>query len=192
MSQEIRAFLSIDVEDDSLLTRIVNIQNRLESDIGRLKMVERQNIHFTLRFFDNISNVIAERMYQALAQIEFHPFTIKLEGVGAFPSPRRPNVIWIGVSDGREQIVTLKKEIDNRLTTIGFKPEGKFAVHATIARVKFIQNTDKLMKILESLSKEHVGTMTVNCFRLTQSTLTPTGPIYKTFWELPTDTRQKQ
>ncbi len=191
MSQDIRAFLSIDVENEALLTRIIDIQKHLESNAARFKMVERQNIHFTLRFFDVLSDATTERMYQTLSQIEFHPFEIEIAGVGAFPSARRPNVIWIGVSKGEEQIVALKREIDNRLGTLGFRPEGKFVAHATIARVKSIQSLEKLIKSLESLSKEYVGIMPVTCFRLTKSTLTPAGPIYDMLWEVPAVSERK-
>ena len=51
MSSEVRAFLSIDIDDDALLSRIAYIQQKLDLKAAKMKLVERDNIHFTLRFF---------------------------------------------------------------------------------------------------------------------------------------------
>jgi 2'-5' RNA ligase len=41
-----RVFLSIDIDDDALLARISRIQSKLDSKAAKLKLVEKDNIHF--------------------------------------------------------------------------------------------------------------------------------------------------
>ncbi len=51
MSERIRVFLSIDIEDEPLLFRISYIHSMLDQEAAKLKLVEKDSIHFTLRFF---------------------------------------------------------------------------------------------------------------------------------------------
>jgi 2'-5' RNA ligase len=75
--------------------------------------------------------------------------------------------------------------METELKQIGYKPDRKFHAHATIARVREVRNRDAAVENLESLMTESVGSMTVSNFRLTKSTLTSSGPIYETVWEIP-------
>jgi 2'-5' RNA ligase len=180
-----RVFLSIDIEDESLLSRVSRIQSRLDQEAAKLKLVEKDSIHFTLRFFGDTSLSRTEEMRNLLGTLEIIPFTILIEGVGAFPSARRPNVIWIGVSQNAQQIAELKAGIDALLVSLGYPPEKGFKAHATIARVRAVKDRERTLRNLESLARESVGTMTVSSFRMTKSTLKPSGPVYETLWEIP-------
>ena len=48
-----------------------------------------------------------------------------------------------------------------------------------------MRNRDRMIANLESIAGEPVGIMTVSNFRMTKSTLTSSGPIYETLWEIP-------
>ncbi|NWF94686.1 MAG: RNA 2',3'-cyclic phosphodiesterase [Candidatus Thorarchaeota archaeon] len=180
----IRAFLSVDIENEALLARIEYLQRKLDTGAARLKLVEHDNIHFTLRFLGDISEAVAQRMHEELSKVRFSPFNIDIAGVGAFPSVKRPNVVWIGVRSNMDRLEAIKQDIDNRLAEFGLGPERKFAAHATIARVKSITDRVSFEASLRDLSGEVVGTMPVTAFRMTKSTLTPSGPQYETLWEV--------
>jgi RNA 2',3'-cyclic 3'-phosphodiesterase len=185
LSERIRVFLSIHIVDEPLLSRISNIQRRLDQDAAKLKIVERDNIHFTLRFFGDTSLSRIEEMQELLKTVNTEPFMISIAGVGAFPSARRPNVIWVGVDHNAERMAELKARIDTLLVNLGYHPEKDFTAHATIARVRHLENRERLLGNLQSLAKEPVGTMTVSAFQMTKSTLTPSGPVYETLWQVP-------
>jgi len=186
VEESIRAFLSLDIENQELLNRISETQNRLDISSAKMKLVEVENIHFTLRFLGDTSVSTISKIETSLSQINFEPFNIEIHGVGSFPNNRRPRVIWIGVTQNADSIVKLKKEIDSRLKAFGFQPEGKkFAPHATIARVRYIKDAEKLGRNLEELVDTQIGEMTVSKFNMKKSTLTPSGPIYETFWHVP-------
>ncbi|MGD2073155.1 MAG: RNA 2',3'-cyclic phosphodiesterase [Candidatus Thorarchaeota archaeon] len=186
MNEKVRAFLSIDIDDDALLSRIAHIQQKLDLQAGKIKLVKRENIHFTLRFLGDTLVSKLDKIHTELLGIQFSPFTIEITGIGAFPSIRRPRVIWVGVTQNANQIIDLKKEIDDYLGNLGYSPEKrKFHAHATFARVRNVRNRKRMIASLESIANETTGTMTVSNFRMTKSTLTSSGPIYETLWEVP-------
>jgi 2'-5' RNA ligase len=183
MAESVRAFLSVDIDDDALLSRIAHIQGRLDRDAAKMKLVERENIHYTWRFFGDTPVAKLEQIREELGALSFKPFTIEVAGVGAFPNIRRPRVIWVGATQNADKMVNLKKATDELLGNVGYPVEKKrFTPHATIARVRFIRDRDRMLNNLESLTSESIGMMTVEGIRMTKSTLTSSGPIYETLW----------
>jgi len=182
----VRAFLSIDIDDQELLARIFQIQQMLDLQAAKMKLVETNNIHFTLRFFGDTPLERISQIKEHLEEIEIDPFEITIGGVGAFPNKRRPRVIWIGVVENGKQIQDLKLEIDSLLRNIGYKPERKrYTPHATIARIRHIKDSSKIESNLEEVADELIGTMLISRFKMMKSTLIPTGPIYDTMWSIP-------
>lgn len=185
LAKIIRAFLSVDIDDEKLLSRIIHIQSKLNQSVAKMKLVERENIHFTWRFFGDTSVSEIDVIHSALETLSFAPFEIRISGVGAFPNSKRPRIIWIGVTDNRDELCRLKSETDKALKELGYLIEKKkFVPHATIARVRFVRNRQELFENLEILDDEDVGSMIVSGIRMKKSTLTPKGPIYETLWEI--------
>jgi 2'-5' RNA ligase len=181
----IRAFLSIDIEDERLINRIVELQDCLDKKASKLKIVEPENLHFTWRFFGDTPVERIESIREALQELEFQSFTITIGGVGAFPNTRRPNVIWVGALENAKMMQELKAATDLLLEKIGYRKETKkFTPHATIARVRQVLDRERASQNLDTLSGEVVGEMVVTSIRMTSSTLTPQGSIYDTLWEI--------
>ncbi len=186
MTENIRAFLSVDIDEDDLLSRIIQIQGKLDLSSAKMKLVEQDNIHFTWHFFGDTPLAKIDEIHQEIVQLEFDPIPIEISGVGAFPNIRKPRVIWVGVTHNIEKLRELKAKTDTILKELGYKIEKKrFIPHATIARVRFIRDRDNLAENLESLLEEQVGSMTVTSISMTKSTLTPSGAIYNTLWKIP-------
>jgi len=186
MSEIVRAFLSIDIENQALFPHISEAQSKLDTNLAKMKLVKIENIHFTLRFFGDTLLTKIDEIKSCLSQIRIEPFEIKVHGVGAFPNNRRPRVIWIGVAQNADRICNLKSEIDSHLEELGYQSERKkFTPHATIARVRYIKDTRGLTNNLDGLVNESIGSMTISKFNMKRSTLTPSGPIYETLWNIP-------
>ena len=185
MSELARVFLSIDIENQTLLPHISETQNKVDTSLAKMKLVEIENIHFTLRFLGDTSLTRIDEIESCLSQIQVSPFEIEVHGVGAFPNSRKPRVIWIGVNHNTDRIRDLKIEIDSRLKELGYKPEKKrFTPHATIARIRYIKDAKNLVKNIDELINSSIGSMTVSKFNMKKSTLTPSGPIYETLWSI--------
>lgn len=184
MSQRIRSFIAVDIDDPVLVDKIARIQLSIADTGAKLKLVERKNFHITLKFLGEIPQSLVDRVIEALKKISFNSFYIELKGVGAFPSLTRPRVIWIGVSKGFEELKKVHEKVEKELSRIGFpRNREEFVAHLTIARVKGSYNLSRLSAVLRELQDIEVGEFKVSSIRLKKSTLTPRGPIYSTLYE---------
>ena len=181
--EKIRSFIAIDIDDSTLINKIVALQDSLKGLGASIKFVEPQNIHLTLRFLGEITPFQVEQVKKILDTITFKPFTIRLEKLGTFPSISRPRVLWIGVSQGGEIVCRIQREIESQLRKLGFRKEKEeFIPHITIGRVRG-GNLERLRKRILELQDTLIGDFEVKFIRLKKSTLTPRGPIYTTLYE---------
>ena len=184
--ERIRAFIAIDIEEPSIVQRLVWLRDLFVQTGAPMKPVEDQNLHLTLRFLGEIPSGMVEDIYMnVLSRLQFKRFKMRLVGVGAFPSPTRPRVIWVGVREGSDVLQQLYREIESGLRRLGFRPEREeFVPHITLARIKGSRNIDKVVKLLNEYADYEIGEVVVENVRLKQSILTPRGPIYRTLREV--------
>ena len=184
--EQVRSFISIDLEDQQILSRIASILSSLQSLGGDLKPVERENIHLTLKFLGNVSAPRLGEVKSSLQQVIFSAFTAEIEGAGAFPNLSRMNVIWVGVNEGWSQVEEIYEQVEKLLSGLGFRREIRpFSPHITVARVRSGRNRDEIAHFLRRLGDETFGKITVNKVRLKQSILLSSGPKYSTLLEVP-------
>lgn len=183
-TEKIRSFVAVDVNDKAVLQRIVDCQIELTRTGADLKLVEPENIHATIRFLGEVDVSLLDQVKNELSQLTFRSFAIELRGVGAFPNPHRPNVVWVGVTKGDEELQRIFSSLEPRLRGLGFPADRKgFSPHITIGRVKSGRNRDILYSAIMDLSDREFGSMTVDSIRLKKSMLTPKGPVYSTIYE---------
>lgn len=181
--EKIRAFISIDIKEPHLLERIASIQEEIRLSGADVKHVERQNIHFTLKFLGNISPPIIDPIFEVMQRVPFNPFELEINEVGCF-NPRRPRVIWLGAGEGSEEVIRIQAELEKGLNELDFKSERRrYTPHATIGRVRSGRNREQLLKTLERLANTKVGVMKATSITLKKSTLTPKGAIYEVLRE---------
>ena len=180
-----RSFISIDIDESSLLSNIVQIQKYLQDTGADLKLVEPENIHVTLRFLGEVPSELLQGIGNAMKGLSITSFVTELKGLGCFPGPNRINVIWIGIEKGASEIKTFFDQLEPQLRKLGVKPDNKgFSPHLTIARVKTGKNKERLKQFLVEMRDYEVGSMTVNSIRLKRSVLKPSGPEYSTIFEV--------
>lgn len=172
-----RLFTGIELPE-STRNSISEITKKIKSS-ARIKWVEKENLHITLKFFGEVAN--HKELIAALnkASDDFKPFDISLEGVGAFPSPERVRVIWVGIKSGYNKIQRIFERIEEETEKIGFEKEKReFTPHITIGRVK--KGKFKLPDITYNYPPFKVKNVI-----LYKSTLTPEGPIYEVIEKFP-------
>jgi 2'-5' RNA ligase len=94
-------------------------------------------------------------------------------------------VVWLGAHGTFD---LLHSEVERVLKVFRFKKDkGKFTAHATLARVKYLDESSKsqIAHILAELQDVDLGEFRVNTITFKKSTLTPKGPIYETLKEIP-------
>lgn len=103
-----------------------------------VRWVRDDTAHITLKFFGEVPpdrlEVIAEAVEAAAAGGCAVP--LRLNGLGAFPTFRRPRVVWLGV-EAPPALELLRDRLERLAEGIGFQPEGvPFRPHITLGRVR--------------------------------------------------------
>jgi len=182
----LRVFIAVDIDDPLLVSRISGVIDALTSLGVPLKPVEPGNLHITIRFIGEVPrDVVNEIIDRVLSKVKFKEFDLRLRGIGAFPSTLRPRVVWIGVENGYSELKALRDQVESGLRGLGLRPERQeFKPHLTLARVKGARNISSLIRFMEGYRDYEFGVMKVRVVRLKKSTLTRSGPIYETLWEV--------
>ena len=177
--------MAVDLDEPTIRERIVSAQRGLEETRAQLKLVDPEIMHLTLRFLGEIHQATVDRVKEAMNACRFSRFEAEFSGLGAFPSLNRINVVWVGITQGHEQLNEIFHQLEPRLRQIGLPPDDKgFSPHLTIARVRTGANKAALADYVSSMQQENFGKMQVKAVRLKRSTLTPKGPIYTTIHEI--------
>ncbi|HXF82167.1 MAG TPA: RNA 2',3'-cyclic phosphodiesterase [bacterium] len=175
-----RIFIAVPL-DPALHEAVLRLQRLLEEDGIRLRWVAPPNLHITLRFLGQITERELERAREAARRAcrEVPAFRITLAGVGAFPDLRRPQVVWVGVTDGAGTMAELARRLDDALARERFAPDPRgFAPHMTLARVRDPALQARLSRSLPGLREERVGEQGVTAVVVMESLLGPQGAVY--------------
>jgi len=181
----VRLFIAVDIDDPVIAGKLASMRDSLKATGAPMKPVETENLHITLRFIGEVSeSMIQEIAREALDPIDMDAFEARLAGLGGFPNPYRPRVVWVGVQEGAEKLAELHRVIERGLRRIGLRPEKEeFHPHVTLARIKGTRNLERLVKQMITYRDYEFGWITVDRVRLKKSTLTRRGPIYETLYE---------
>ncbi len=178
-NKKIRIFIGIDLPS-YVKEKILKIQRHLASTSNKIKWVQKNNLHITLKFLGyiepNTIELISNKLKKTISKKS--NFKITLSKIGAFPKINYPKIIWVGIENEIEKMQNLFKDIDKSLYQLGFnKEKRKFHSHITIGRVK---NLQKKSELVELLTKVEYPQQVVNIENviLYKSVLNTKGPIY--------------
>lgn len=158
------------------------LQKKLRDFGIRMKYTDPENIHLTLKFLGDIraADVEAINAQLSAAAAGFSPMTLSAKGMGAFPSIRRPRVLWTGVAGQSQVLEALQQEVENAMAAIGFEKENRrFSGHFTLGRFKGRADADRLAEAIRQFGNFATDEFTADAVHLFESTLTPKGPIYR-------------
>ena len=170
-----RAFIAVEVPEHIRNLVYEFIQSEAKRELP-IKWVVFENLHITLKFLGEIDEKKRSETGSVIAQTgkKYSRFTVRLEGLGCFPNPRNPRVLWVGVKEGNTELCDIAGELEKQLASLGFKEEKRFHPHLTIGRIK------KFCKVDDILAK-HISTdeFGIDSLVLFKSTLKPDGPVYE-------------
>jgi 2'-5' RNA ligase len=103
-------------------------------------------------------------------------FALRWGSLGAFPRPRRANVLWLGVDQGESAAESLAVAVEEAAEAAGFPPEDRpFRSHLTLSRLRPDQDVAAVLDAVPPLGLA----MAVDRVVLYQSHLGPGGPRYE-------------
>ncbi len=181
--QRHRIFVAVNLAPE-LRESITAARTVLGAAALRLRWVPPQNLHLTLRFLGPITETqmarVAEAAGEAVSSVP--PFSITLAGLGAFPLPRSPRVLWVGVAEGADRLTGVAEALEAALRRRKFPAEPRaFTPHLTVARARSEGRPPDLTSVLAEagVASFVAGTQVVDALAVVESTLRPTGPIYQ-------------
>jgi RNA 2',3'-cyclic 3'-phosphodiesterase len=175
----LRAFLALEVAEESLIQNLANAQEEMRRTQADLAIVEKQNLHFTVKFLGEISEARIPEINSRLGPLKLRSAPLSIRGIGVFPDISRPRVVWTGVpQEERELIVPLAEAVIRALDGIGERDDREYHPHITLARVRSGRNREKLASFISLNAAREFGKAHLVALKLKSSTLTPRGPIY--------------
>jgi 2'-5' RNA ligase len=173
--------VALEIPEPKVIEALVAVQDQLAETDAELKMVERQNLHFTIRFLGEISEAQASEADSRLKRLSLAALEVEVKGLGAFPNPDSPRVIWVGVAGEHESLVApVAKGVAESLVGIGERDDRPFVAHVTLARSRSRSRAHgpALVSLLRSNAGRSFGTAKLTTLKLKSSKLTPRGPVY--------------
>jgi len=176
---KLRLFVAIELPSP-VQEALMSVQKSVGEYLSNARWIASHNLHLTLQFMGNYPTDVLKEISGQLKGItpQFESFDFRLDGVGAFPSPRRPRIFWIGVEEGKEKVAELADLVAKALFPVGFKPEErKFHAHITLARFKKPNDLTPVIQLLDNVDI-YPQPIRVDGFALFQSQLSPRGAEY--------------
>ena len=180
MTKAIRTFVAVLIAEN-LKKNISEVQQQAKKLAPDVKWVAPENLHVTLKFLGDLREDEIPDVCTAVedAVRPFSAFDLSMSKLGVFPSPARARVVWVGIEEGREQLIELASGVDKRLTEMGFGKDDKpFKAHITIGRVKEGRHPGKLIEGMADIDADDLGVQRVDSVVVMQSELLREGPIY--------------
>lgn len=135
-----RLFLAVEL-DEATRTAVDDLSHTLRQDprlqsVGRASWVSRDRMHLTLHFVGDADAATERRLLGALAiPIPCAPFRLGFHGLGIFPERGSPRVLWLGIGEGFDDLLAVRRELTRRLGTAPGQLEA-FHPHLTLARFR--------------------------------------------------------
>lgn len=145
--------------------------------------VPKPSLHLTLKFLGEVRPKRVDSVLEAVSAVAAKAVAsdVHIAGFGAFPTIRRPRVLWAG-ADATPELRSLKHDMEWELAALGFERELRaFQPHITLGRAAGDSEAGNF-RDLETVMADikYRGTLQVRRVDVMSSTLTPEGPRYET------------
>jgi 2'-5' RNA ligase len=172
----IRTFIAARIAENPLLREL---HQQLVELGDPFRPVPLADLHVTLKFLGNTDERTVPRITAVMQSVAARHAaeTVRLIGLGAFPQPRRPSVVWVGMEKA-VSLAAIAAALESELSGLGFSAERRpFQAHLTVLRVK-TRPPESLFSLLSESSAAEFGIAPISSIELLQSDLLDGGPRY--------------
>jgi 2'-5' RNA ligase len=136
----LRLFVAI-VLPETVRDEILRVQGELQPLVPReaARWSRPDQFHLTLRFLGNVPAVAVGGLMQSVEAVcrNASPLALSAKGIGFFPNPRSPRVIWAGIHDDSGRLVDLQQRLEMAVSPFNSEPgKTNFTGHVTLGRLK--------------------------------------------------------
>ncbi len=174
-----RTFIAVPVpSSESFNNEIDHLKRALFQE--KIRWVKPFQMHITLAFLGDTTEENARAVANALPKYleNCDAFLSDFTGLGVFPKPSRPRVLWVGAGDG-ENWMELKLSVDRMLKDLNLSyDQKKFHPHLTLGRIKFIRNLNLLKSLLQKYERHTFQSVSIKEVHYYESILKPEGAAY--------------
>ena len=172
---------------------LVSLSDEVPSRWRRhVRWVGTSEIHLTLKFLGEVdpSHLVEVALLMRDAAKESSQFDLNLDKTGAFPSPRRPNTLWVGFGGEVQRLMRLQARIEGSMIYAGVDVDPwRFHPHVTIGRLRRGPSAYMAGQIgyswLDAWIPERGFDVHVTRITLFRSQLGPGGARYETLFTAP-------
>jgi 2'-5' RNA ligase len=181
----IRSFIAVDLAApvQAALRQLLAELSQVRCDV---RWIRGAGLHVTLKFLGWVEPAGLERARDTLARaVAGRPaLRVHARGLGAFPSWRRPRVLWAGLEG--EGLSELAARVDAAMCRAGFEPERRtFTPHITLGRVNGLSGWSQVEELVKAHLSDDFGVSIVDGVTIYRSTLRSDGAVYTPLWTIP-------
>lgn len=150
----LRTFVAVKIHPTVGLKRLLSKLQSLDS----LRPTASDSLHVTLKFLGDTSDEqVAEICGAVKRSVQGEPpFSVRLKGIGAFPNPDRPSVLWVGLHEA-EPLLRIASRVEAAMGALGFPAESRpFTPHVTLVRFK-TRPPEAVFQMLKEESQSDLG-----------------------------------
>jgi 2'-5' RNA ligase len=191
VTARIRAFLAVDAAFE-VHAALVDLKRELAGVGAAVRWVRDEGLHATVKFLGSVSPETLTALHDSLIETlaDLPTFPARVAGLGAFPSLRRPRVVWIGLES--PALAELARRVEAAAVLLGLAPEPRpFHPHITLGRVSGTRGLSALVRALEDRWTVDFGICTISCIVAYRSDLQRGGAVYTELWTIPLSGRRK-
>jgi len=181
MARTVRTFVAIEISPE-VRSRAAQLIARFSPTSAKVNWIDPHNLHMTLKFLGEVDLRESPQVCAAVgeAMAELPPFSIRVAGAGAFPDLQRPRTVWLGVTEGAEELIALHERLETSLVKLGFRQEQRrFRPHLTIGRVRGLSGAAELGELVARHQDFDAGISDVDEVVVFSSELNRDGPTYE-------------
>lgn len=135
------------------------------------------NWHITTKFIGDWAD--AAGVERELASVRVPTFSLEVRGLGWYPNPHQPRVLFAGVA-APEELGDLHAETDAACARLGVAQETKrYSPHLTLARIRTSVPVTELRRAIGELESMDFGKFRAESFWLYSSRAEAQGSVYR-------------
>jgi 2'-5' RNA ligase len=177
----IRTFIAVD-----LAAGVKGRLTALQEELGRfgpgVKWTRADNLHLTLLFLGEVEELEVVSICRVVKQRarRHAPFAVDVAGLGAFPNPRRPKILWAGLTEGVAELRALHADLEEGLLDLGCyrREDREYTPHLTLGRLSHDDRAEEWGPTLAKYADWQAGSSPVDDVLVMASEMRRGGPEY--------------